>query len=133
MTAILCFVEKGASKGSGGFFVEAGAFDGEMKSNSLYFEMKYNWTGLLVEPNPTLVSMLVRKQRNAWILPYCLSPIKSPVVVEFDAAGNLGGIINTKTYGAKRFPGNMEMPGWLGPIWRKTIQVSYSKHKNNII
>ena len=119
--------------GSGKFFIEAGAFDGEMKSNSLYFEMKYNWTGLLVEPNPTLVSMLVRKQRNAWILPYCLSPIKAPVVVEFDAVGNLGGIINIKTNGTKRYPGNMEKPGWLGPIWRKTIQVSHSKYNTTII
>ena len=95
--------------------------------------MRYNWTGLLVEPNPTLVSMLVRKQRNAWILPYCLSPIEAPVVVEFDAVGNLGGIINIKNNGAKRFPGNMEKPGWLGPIWRKTIQVSHSKYNTTII
>ena len=118
---------------SGKFFIEAGAFDGEIKSNTLYFEMKYNWTGLLVEPNPTLVTMLVRKQRNAWILPYCLSPVKAPVVVEFDAAGNLGGIIKIKTNREKRFPGNMDKPGWLGPIWRKTIRVCYSKHKTTII
>ena len=35
-----------------GFFVEAGAGGGELFSNSLYFEAKHNWTGLLVEPNP---------------------------------------------------------------------------------
>ena len=105
-----------------GFFIEAGAFDGEVKSNTLYFEIKYNWTGLLVEPNPTLVSMLIEKKRNTYILPYCLSPIKAPVVVEFDAAGNLGGIINT-AYGKRILPGDMGRPGWLGPIWRKTIKV----------
>lgn len=106
-----------------GFFIEAGAFDGEIKSNTLYFEIRYNWTGLLVEPNPILASMLVKKQRNAWILPYCLSVIEAPVVVEFDAAGNLGGIINVEKNGKRKFPGNMAKPGWLGPIWRKTIQV----------
>ena len=37
-----------------GFFVEAGAFDGEAFSNTLLFELKHNWTGLLVEPNPDL-------------------------------------------------------------------------------
>ena len=37
-----------------GFFVEAGAFDGENFSNTLLFELKHNWTGLLVEPNPDL-------------------------------------------------------------------------------
>ena len=33
-------------------FIEAGAFDGSLLSNSIYFELKYNWTGLLVEPDP---------------------------------------------------------------------------------
>ena len=36
-----------------GFFIEAGADDFVKSSNSLYFEEKYNWTGLLVEPVPT--------------------------------------------------------------------------------
>ena len=35
-----------------GFFIEAGADDFMLASNSLYFEEKYNWTGLLVEPVP---------------------------------------------------------------------------------
>ncbi len=30
---------------SGGFFIEAGAFDGEIFSNSLYFEMEKDWKG----------------------------------------------------------------------------------------
>ena len=33
----------------GGFFMEAGAFDGEQWSNSLFLEQARNWTGLLVE------------------------------------------------------------------------------------
>ena len=39
-------------KNSNGFFIESGAADGVFLSNTLYFELKYNWTGLLVEPNP---------------------------------------------------------------------------------
>ena len=35
-----------------GFFIEAGAADFETDSNSLLFELKHQWTGLLVEPNP---------------------------------------------------------------------------------
>ena len=34
-----------------GFFVEAGAWDGEYLSNTKFFEKERNWTGLLVEPN----------------------------------------------------------------------------------
>ena len=38
----------------GGFFIEAGASDFEEGSNSLHFELDRGWTGLLVEPNPTM-------------------------------------------------------------------------------
>ena len=33
-----------------GFFIEAGAWDFSFNSNSLWYELKYNWTGLLIEP-----------------------------------------------------------------------------------
>ena len=52
-----------------GFFIEAGAFDGEHLSNSLYFEMRKKWSGLLVEPNPDALADLVTKQRKAYIFP----------------------------------------------------------------
>ena len=35
-----------------GFFVESGADDFVTTSNTLFFEEKYNWTGILLEPNP---------------------------------------------------------------------------------
>jgi hypothetical protein len=31
-----------------GFFIEAGAFDGELFSNTLYLEKMRDWTGILV-------------------------------------------------------------------------------------
>ena len=37
-----------------GFFIEAGATDFELDSNSLHFELEHCWSGLLVEPNPTV-------------------------------------------------------------------------------
>jgi hypothetical protein len=37
-----------------GFFIEAGADDFELHSNTLLFELEHNWTGILVEPNPTI-------------------------------------------------------------------------------
>ena len=37
-----------------GFFVEAGANDGISQSNTLLYEKKYGWKGLLVEPIPEL-------------------------------------------------------------------------------
>ena len=107
------------------FFVEAGAMDGELISNTVYLESKYNWTGLLVEPNPAYLSQLIRKRRNAWIFPYCLSPIKAPTVVEFDALAEYGGIINY-VKGVKKAPGNINAnytSAYLGPSWRKTLKI----------
>ncbi|MCB0096496.1 MAG: FkbM family methyltransferase, partial [Caldilineaceae bacterium] len=37
-----------------GFFIEAGANDGIMQSNTLYFERYKKWQGLLIEPLPEL-------------------------------------------------------------------------------
>ena len=55
-----------------GFFVEAGADDFETGTNTLYFEMKHGWTGLLVEPNPTIFPLGFAKQRKAWGAGTCL-------------------------------------------------------------
>ena len=48
-----------------GFFIEAGAADGEWFSNTLYFERHHGWTGLLVEPNPDLLSNLSSADHGA--------------------------------------------------------------------
>ena len=37
----------------GGIFIEAGADDFVTDSNTLWFEMKHGWGGVLVEPDPT--------------------------------------------------------------------------------
>ena len=76
-----------------GFFIEAGACNGESISNTLLFEIKHNWTGLLVEPNPDFFEDLKRRNRNAWILPHCLSTQRKVEIVEFDASFYNGGII----------------------------------------
>ena len=81
-------------KNKTGFFVEAGASGGEHLSNSIYFELKHSWTGLLVEPNPVFYESLFEIKRNAWILPHCLSTEKKVQLVDFDLASFNGGIVN---------------------------------------
>ena len=48
----------------------------------------------MVEPNPDFLKSLKNKNRNAWILPHCLSTQKKVEIVDFDAAAFNGGIIN---------------------------------------
>jgi len=77
-----------------GFFIEAGAWDGENLSNSLLFELHRGWTGLLVEPDRAGYKSLIGKNRKAWTSPTCLSTERHPMEVKFNENHMLGGIQN---------------------------------------
>lgn len=70
-------------KKKGGFFIEAGAFNGESDSTTLHFELEHGWTGLLVEPVPMNYDNLVTKNRKAWSVQTCLSTQQTPETVNF--------------------------------------------------
>ena len=76
-----------------GFYVEAGAYDGESLSNSLFFELHRNWSGLLVEPNPRAFRDLLAKDRAAYATGACLSIKRNRAQrTSFLAHGMLGGV-----------------------------------------
>ena len=66
-----------------GFFIEAGADDFEVDSNTLFFELKHGWTGLLVEPNPTIFPKGFLRHRKAWASSSCLATETRPHIVNF--------------------------------------------------
>ena len=76
----------------GGFFVEAGAHNGEHLSNTLYMERVLDWTGILIEPSPENFRNLTTKNRKSFALNVCLSPKPYPIRVEFNAFLGAGGI-----------------------------------------
>ena len=83
-----------------GFFIEAGAFDGQVFSNTLLLEMYYNWTGLLIEPNPKAFQELLAKNRKSYAMESCLSVKEEVTEVSFDVAGNVAtGFSNLKIKG----------------------------------
>lgn len=48
-----------------GFYVELGAHDGALSSNSYFFELKKDWKGILIEPSPNLyLSCVKRRWKN---------------------------------------------------------------------
>ncbi len=53
-----------------GFFVEAGANDGQTYSNTLYFERYLGWRGLLIEPIPELAQQC-RRNRPRCLVENC--------------------------------------------------------------
>ena len=86
------YVDKLLSGRRGGFFVECGAADGETLSNSLFFEVERNWTGLLIEANPDFHHALLSKNRNAYVLRACLSTERRPMTVRMQPAEFLSRI-----------------------------------------
>ena len=102
-----------------GFFIEAGAADGEYISNTLYFEVVHGWHGLLVEPNPDLLSRLVTKHRNAWILPHCLSTKRQVEVVQFDVSELVSGILVE----GRTKPSRVDRPNRPKADYERTIEV----------
>ena len=65
----------------GGFFVECGAFTGEQRSNTLMFEKSRQWTGLLVEADPSNYKTLKSKNRKAFSVQACLNTEPHPAMV----------------------------------------------------
>ncbi|KAL5004768.1 hypothetical protein ScPMuIL_018224 [Solemya velum] len=73
-----------------GFFLEAGAADGEEISNTLFFETERNWTGLLIEPDPVAYTLLQTKHRKAYSINCCLAANVSKM--EFHTEFLIGGL-----------------------------------------
>lgn len=55
-----------------GFYIECGANNGIWQSNTLYFYEKYNWKGLLIEPNPFLCELCKKLRPNDIVENYAL-------------------------------------------------------------
>ena len=76
-----------------GFFVEAGALDGQFLSTTLQLEQQLNWTGLLIEPDPDSYKDLVSRNRKAWISNACLSTDPYPKQIVLELIKRKKGII----------------------------------------
>ena len=72
-----------------GFFIEAGAFDFETHSDSLYFELTHNWTGLLVEAHPLAFNKGLKKNRKVTSVMTCLSTSGKVETSYFDLTGSV--------------------------------------------
>ncbi|XP_042213226.1 protein Star-like [Homarus americanus] len=62
-----------------GFFIEAGALDGEYLSNTLWLEMDRGWGGLLIEPDENSYRKLLSKHRKTWSSNTCISMTSYPL------------------------------------------------------
>ncbi|XP_061167862.1 uncharacterized protein LOC133176809 [Saccostrea echinata] len=84
-----------------GFYIECGAFDGELQSTSLLFERYRKWQGLLIEPDPISYSRLKYKHRMAFTINACISPYPYPVMMKLERRGLYSRIMwNTSSDGS---------------------------------
>jgi len=74
-----------------GFFIEAGAYDSETMSVSLYFERVYNWTGLLVEANSVDHKHGFNINRKATYVNTCLGLKSNPHTANFEFVPKIKG------------------------------------------
>lgn len=71
-----------------GTFIEAGANDGQTQSNTLYFEQYLGWSGLLVEPVPSLAEQCRRNRPRCWVANFALVPLgDAPAEIEMWSCG----------------------------------------------
>jgi len=96
------FVDDLLKQRRNGFFVECGAYTGEELSDTLFFEAKRNWTGILIEAHPDYHRKILRKNRNAMVLRACLSASRRPGLQKFKLAGWGSGVsaLNRNLYAA---------------------------------
>lgn len=73
-----------------GYFVEFGATDGVLLSNTFLLEKMFGWSGLLAEPNPDYFADL-RNNRSSAAFDACIAG-KSGETVDFVLADEFGGI-----------------------------------------
>ncbi|ODM96130.1 Protein Star [Orchesella cincta] len=93
-----------------GFFIEAGANDGEFLSNSLPFEVYHGWTGLLVEGDPVPREKLLSIKRNAWVASSCLSPSKKSDQINMVRHKRWNGIGNIPKFFPERLANDFTEP-----------------------
>lgn len=76
-----------------GFFVEVGAGDGMSGSNTLFFEKKLGWSGILVEGSTPNVNMLKRAKRAENVTRIYTGACSKAEVVDFVGEGDGAGIL----------------------------------------
>ena len=86
------FVDNLLNQKEHGFFIECGARGGFKLSNSIFFETKRNWTGLLVEPQPKDFEKLIGLRRKAYAVNACMSPTKNSGLFAWKMVGHIAGL-----------------------------------------
>jgi FkbM family methyltransferase len=80
-----------------GVYLELGALDGILYSNTKYFEDNHNWTGILIEPHPDKFNLLIKNRSNNKNFNNLVSNIETPLEFLYftDGLAQVSGVSNT--------------------------------------
>ena len=81
----------------GGTYIELGALDGVLYSNTKFFQDQLDWSGILIEPHPGAYSMLEKYRPRNYLFNNLVSCIQEEVNYKFFADGliSVSGVENT--------------------------------------
>ena len=80
-----------------GIYIELGALDGILYSNTKFFEDSLNWTGILIEPHPDKFKSLLINRPNNYLFNNLVSCYKEPLEFRYfvDCHAAVSGVVNT--------------------------------------
>ena len=80
-----------------GTYIELGALDGVLYSNTKFFEDTLNWTGILIEPHPYKFNALKHNRPNNFLFNSLVSCHKDPLKFRYFVDGHsaVSGVENT--------------------------------------
>lgn len=80
-----------------GVYIELGALDGVLYSNTKFFEDSLNWKGILIEPHPEKFKLLQKNRPNNFLFNSLVSCHKEPLVFRYfvDCHAAVSGVENT--------------------------------------
>ncbi|CAD7928918.1 unnamed protein product [Amoebophrya sp. A120] len=85
------FFRYSPSNGRQGFFLDLGASQPTILSNTAAFEKCLDWKGLCVEPNPSRIPALLT-YRNCLVVPFCVAKKEKVLTLMTDHAGAAEGM-----------------------------------------
>jgi len=80
-----------------GVYIELGALDGVLYSNTKFFEDSLNWKGILIEPHPEKFKLLEKNRPNNFLFNNLVSCHKEPLELRYfvDCHAAVSGVENT--------------------------------------
>jgi FkbM family methyltransferase len=117
-----------------GFFVEAGAMDGFIASNTYYLERIKGWRGILIEPIPEYFRECVRQRPRAKVIQYALvAPGYPGSTVTMTFAESMSFVENSNDSAGRSAVGSESTKTYSVEVPARTLTSILEEHKVHTI